>query len=221
VVGLEGLKKRAYGLAVMFFVGGLLAHLATPAEASGHDEKWMEKAAVSHVGRFAMVPGPDPSESVTYKMDPVTYKELAPQGIVCRDFEDGASLFDVVLVASQAKDSFHDPRVCFTAQGWQLDQESQADVPTSRGTFPVTVARIRSENGERWAAFGYRTPYGFTGSTNQLKLQMFKYSLMHSQSGAGVFYRFIGMSSDITRESLLKFIQSYMNASAKVSQGFF
>jgi hypothetical protein len=218
---MEGLKKRAYWLAGLFLVGGLAAHTATPAQSSSHDEKWLEKTALSHFGKYAMVPGTEADPDVTYKMDKNTYDALTPHGIICRDFVDGVSTFDVVLIASQAKDSFHDPRVCFTAQGWNLDKETSVAVPTAHGLFPLTVARITSENGARWAAFGYKTPYGFAASTLELKLQMFKYSLTHSQTGDGVFYRFIGMSPNITRESLLKFIASYMNASAKASNGYF
>jgi hypothetical protein len=154
-------------------------------------------------------------------MDKSTYEALEPFGIVCRDYTSGDNTFDVVLIASQAKDSFHDPRVCFTAQGWQLEQETVAQVPTSRGLFPVTVAKIRSDQGDRWAAFGYRSPYGFAGDTVDLKLRLFSYSLLHSRSGEGVFYRFIGMSRNVTRQSLLDFIQSYMNASGRFSHGYF
>jgi hypothetical protein len=168
-----------------------------------------------------MVPSNGSDPAVSYKMDKATYETLDPYGIVCRDFTHGDTVYDVVLIASQAKDSFHDPRVCFTAQGWQLDQETAVKVPTSRGVFPVTIARIKNPDGERWAAFGYRTPYGFASSTNQLKLQMFEYSLLHSRNGEGVFYRFIGMSPDVTRQSMLKFIQQYMNASARYSHDFF
>jgi hypothetical protein len=155
-------------------------------------------------------------------MDADTYKELSPYGIVARMLSDGTRQFDVVLIASQQKGSFHDPRVCFTAQGWQLDDESTTMVPTgSRGPVPVSVADMKSDQGERWGAYFYRGPYGFAATANDLKAQMFRYSLLNAKNADGVFYRFIAEDSDATKDDLVKFISSYLDASARYGSGYF
>ncbi len=219
---MEGLMVRVYGLAGLFLLGGLFAHLATPPAGPPKTEAWMERTALKEFGSFKMASYDQGDPEVSYKMDAATYKELAPYGVVARDLSDGNRTFDVVLIASQAKASFHDPRVCFTAQGWQLEQEAKAMAPTaSRGDVPVSVAQMKTENGELWAAYFYRGPYGFAATTNDLKLQMFRYSLTNEKNADGVFYRFIAEDPSSTKEDLVKFIATYLDASAVKTAGYF
>ena len=219
---MEGLTKRAYLLAALFLAGGAAAHLSLPSSGPVRTEKWMEQESLKSFGRYRMKEA-DPSDpEVSYRMDKNTYDTLAPYGIVARDLSNGDVSFDVVLIASEAKSTFHDPRVCFTAQGWQLDQDVAATVSTkTRGVVPVSLARIHSDNGDRWAAFCYRGPDGFTLGATSLKMQMFKYSLLHARAVDGVFYRFIGEDAQTSKEELLKFIGNYLDASAKHGTGYF
>jgi hypothetical protein len=182
----------------------------------------MESSSVRSFAHYTMQPGDGTDPAVTYKMTPDTYKELAPFGIVCRDFTDGADVYDVVLIASQAKASFHDPRVCFTAQGWDLQDESTVLVKTkTRGTVAISVAQAKTADGDHWAAYFYRGPYGFAPNTNDLKMQMFKYSLLNAKSADGVFYRFIAQDAGSSEDDLVNFISTYLDASGKVSNNYF
>jgi len=219
---MERLTLRAYVLAAILVAGGAWARLAPGSSRPSKTENWMESSSLERFGGYHMVPGDSPDPLVSYKMDSETYKALEAYGIVARNLSDGDKSFDVVLIASQAKASFHDPRVCFTAQGWQFQREEAVMVSTKRrGLVPVTVAQIKSDVGERWAAFCYRGPGGFASSTNVLKYQMFVYSLLNSKSSDGIFYRFIAQSDRITRQQLIDFIGQYLDASASFSGGYF
>jgi hypothetical protein len=219
---LEGLISRSYILAGGFALAGLAAHISLPAASHAKTEAWMEKTSVVQFGRYHMVQGSGDDPNVSYKMDSSAYATLAPYGIVARELTDGSNSFDVVLIASANKDSFHDPRVCFTAQGWQLDDQKVVPVTTqTRGVVPITLTNIQSDKGSRLAAFFYRGPYGFAATTNALKMQMFGYSLVNARNSDGVFYRFIAEEPDVTCEQFQGFIASYLDASGKQSGGYF
>jgi Protein of unknown function (DUF3485) len=219
---MEGLIKRAYVFTALMLAGGAWAYLGTGGSRAGKTENWMEIHSVSKFDQYHMVSGNSPDPLVSYKADKGTYDALEAYGIVARVFSNDRLSFEVLLIASQAKASFHDPRVCFTAQGWQFTEEKAVETPTKhRGMVPVTIARIRSDEGNRWAAFCYRGPDGFASSTNQLKYQMFKYSLLQSTSSDGIFYRFIAQDDRITRQQLQGFISEYLDASTTVGNGYF
>jgi hypothetical protein len=219
---LEGLIRRFYLLGALLLLGAGFSHVASPPAGPTRTERWMEATAIKQFGPYRMAPTTEPGAQVSYRMDPATYKELSPYGIVARDLTDGSLTFDVVLIASQSKASFHDPRVCFTAQGWQLEQESEVLVHTvSRGDVPVSIAQMRSDAGELWAAYCYRGPFGFAASTNGLKLQMFRYALTNERNADGVFYRFIAEDGSSTRDDLVHFISAYLDASGAKTGGYF
>lgn len=185
------------------------------------NESWMEKNSPKTVGEFKFVPGSDNPE-VSYKMDEGTYKELRPWGIVARRFYDGTKGFDAVLIASESKDSFHDPRVCFTAQKFEITSEGQTIVPTkTRGDIPVTVAQMNGPQGKTFTAFFYRGPSGFAATTNDLKQSMFMYQCRTMESPQGVFYRFIPLNEESTPDDLFKFIAKFVDEANTVSNGFF
>src|SRR5579862_9413607 len=105
---MEGLKTRVYGLAGILLLGGAFAHIATPPAGPKRTEAWMEQTALKEFQNYKMVPATSGDDrEISYKMDAATYTELTPYGIVARDFTDGNKTFDVVLIASQAKASFH------------------------------------------------------------------------------------------------------------------
>ncbi len=144
---MEGLRKRAILLAGVFVVVGIgFQALSARAERITRTESWMIKVAPKELPGYTMVPSRDPKNpEVTYTSDPIVYQTLVPYGIVAREFREkgGPKHFDVNVIASSTKDSFHDPRVCFTAQGWNLDKQSEAIVKTStRGDVPVTLAEM-------------------------------------------------------------------------------
>lgn len=219
---MEGVALRAYGFAALMLAGGAFARFGTPTAQAPKTEAWLENQSLRSLGRYKMEPPTTSDPNVTYKIDAATYKELAPYGIVARVFSDGLRRFDVLLVASQEKGSFHDPRVCFSAQGWQLNDESTIRVRTKlRGPVPISIADMNSDEGDRWGAYFYRGPYGFAASTNDLKLQMFRYSLLNARNADGVFYRFIAEDPGSTKDDLVQFISDYLDSSARYGTGYF
>jgi hypothetical protein len=169
----------------------------------------------------------DPEAS--YRMDDTTYELLQPFGIVARVYTRGAERFDAVVIASRSKDSFHDPRVCFSAQGWLIEKFTPSSVMTrNRGEVPVTLIVMSSKTVRRQlAAFAYRGPGGFYASTQRLKLAMFFEQIRGGRNIDGVFYRFIpsGFPQDTPEaekiERLRDFIAKYLDASYESSGGYF
>lgn len=187
------------------------------------NEDWMERNSPKKVGEFVFEAANSEDPEVSYKMDEGTYKELRPWGIVARRFfDDKKRGFDAVLIASDSKDSFHDPRVCFTAQKFEILTEGQTIVKTkTRGEIPVTIAEMNGPQGKAFTAFFYRGPSGFEGTTSNLKQSMFMYQCRTMESPQGVFYRFIPLNEDATPDELLKFIGEFVDEANKVSNGFF
>ena len=217
---MEGLKKRAYGLAAIFVLAGGFYQLSGASKGPQRTETWMEQTALKGFGKFktqVALPG-----DVSYRMDKATYAELDPYGIVARVMSDGVRSYDVTLIASSSKNSFHDPRVCFTAQGWELSEEEHLPIVTkTRGTILATVTKLKGKNGVQYGAFLYRGPEGFTPTTTGLKIQMFKSQLLHGQNAEGVFYRFIPSDVGTTKEQLVDFVRDYLDASDAPTHGYF
>lgn len=239
---MERLKKRVWIVAGVFVIWGAMLQFAPEiprslvrsalgvagikgssvrVAAENKTEAWMEANTPKEVGNYHFLPSAD-NPAVSYKMDEGTYKELAPWGIVARRFADGDKIFDAVLIASESKDSFHDPRVCFTAQQFTIDKETVDYVQTkTRGTIPVTLAEMTSKEGKSLTVFFYRGPGGFFPTTQKLKLNMFLHQCKTMESPQGVFYRFIPLYLGAQKEDLFKFIAEFMDTSAGVSGGFF
>src|SRR5579862_3788753 len=105
---------------------------------SDRTEAWMESKAPASVGNYTFIADPDARDNdpqCTYKSPKEVYDDLAPTvGIVARVYESGGQKFDVTLIASRDRASFHDPRVCFTAQHYNPMDGPEITVPTkSRG----------------------------------------------------------------------------------------
>jgi len=171
---------------------------------------------------------------VSYKMDKTTYDLLQPFGIVARTYWKGSREYDVVVIASRSKDSFHDPRVCFSAQGWTVEAFDYEDVETkTRGTVPVSLITMSKETqGEnnKLAAFFYKAPGGqFYSNTRKFKFglwtervgAMLRGQILNSNMNLdGVFYRIIP-KHNTTKDELKKFIALYLEESNKSSNGYF
>ena len=221
---MEGLKTRAFVLAGLFLVAaGFNLTASRQAHGPRKTETWMEARAPDVVSGMSYFRGGDnPAQS--YRMDKITYNMLAPFGIVARDYvgKDGKN-FDVVLIASETRASFHDPRICFSGQGWILNDQNTVEVPTkSRGVVPVTLASMNGQGKKnQLAAFFYRGPSGFHATTISLKFDMFFQKLLRKPGVEGVFYRFIPQFDGCTEEELKSFIAEYLEASKESSGGYF
>lgn len=219
---MERLRKRIYFLAaVLLLVGGFNVYTGTMESESDKDEAWMEQRAPDMVGDMNYLPSRDNSEQ-SYKMDEKTYELLAPFGIVSRVYSGKAGSFDVVLIASNSRASFHDPRVCFSGQGWTILSEKEAKVDTeTRGVVPVTVVEMKSPKTQQIAAYFYRGPSGFNATTLSLKWDMFMQKLYGRSDTDGVFYRFIPQDPACTEDELKAFIAKYMEAAKEASEAYF
>lgn len=219
---MEGLTKRTYAVAGLMMLVGV-AVLASPkfAEANPKSEDWLIKTAPTQIGPYHYVENPR-TPGVSYKMDESTYSTLNPWGIVAREFENGPKKFDVVLISSNRKTSFHDPRVCFRAQGWIFKSEQQDSVDTSRGVIPMTFVEMNDpQEKPQIAAFFYKDLHHFYSTPQALALDMFWSRFRGEAEIQGVFYRFIPLYDGATESDLKDFIRLYMDEAKKASNGFF
>jgi hypothetical protein len=184
----------------------------------------MEKKAPLSFDHYKMIPSAEnPLQS--YKMPERVYKLLRPDGIVARVYRnhDSTKMFDVVLVSARAHESFHDPRVCFSGQGWLLNSFETKDVPTkTRGTIPVTFVRMSSSyEKNKIAAYFYKGPMGVYSNLQRFKLSLLWKQLFTNQGVEGVFYRFIPVYPNPTEKQLEEFVKEYVDAAYVSSKGFF
>lgn len=220
---MEGLRKRVIGVGLAFLALGLAFQLrgSTQILHDGQvpDEKWLQKQAPKSVDNYKMMILDNGTET-TYRMTQVTYDTLHPYGIVARVMENGTEKYDTVVIMSNKKDSFHDPRFCFTSQGWALDSQEDFAIDTkAHGRIHVTMAQLNREGVKTFAAYFYRGPSGFTGSNQKLKLQMLWHQIVKFEDAEAVFYRFIPMYDGASKEKLARFIDQFLSASEKSSKG--
>lgn len=194
-----------------------------PAPVPGRTETWMEKVAPATVAEYSFIPNPNPSEGLcSYKSPKMVYDALAPTvGILARVYESQGQKYDVQLIASRDKGSFHDPRVCFTAQHYNIAEEQQISIPTqTRGNIPATLAKMDGPDGPTVAVYFYHGPHGFYGDTTKLKIAMLMEQIRGKNDVDAAFYRFIPLG-DLNTDRLLRFIGLYMDKAGKDSNGYF
>lgn len=218
---MEGLMKRVVTLSGFFAVaGGIFLALPSKAE-SIVDEQWMKEHAPKEVADYRFQSDPD-DPLISYKADQATYDMLKPFGIVSRKYYNMGRKFDVVLIAGNDKENFHDPHVCFSAQGWTFIEDRIIKVPTkTRGVIPATFAVIENRGQRSAALFFYRGPKGFYPSTPNLGMAMLVGPLMGDFKTDAVFYRFMPEYADPREEDIIEFAAQYMDAAGKTSDNYF
>lgn len=215
------LTQRAYLLAAVLAAAGGLYQISGAAKGPQRTEAWMQQTALTGFGKYKTMVDASLPGKVSYEMDKGTYNELKPFGIVARILSDGERGYDVTLIASSDKASFHDPRTCFTAQGWELSGEEIVAVDTkTRGPVEITFTHLKKDGGDKVGAFFYRGPDGFTATTLGLKKQML-WSQFKGVKAESVFYRFIPQEASTTKEQLLAFVRDYLDASNAPTHGYF
>ena len=221
---MEGLRKRAMIAGAALLVVGAFIQMSGAVSLVRRTEAFLEDKAPMRVGEFVCYPdtiGKKPKQS--YVLDESTYTVLKPFGIVGRVFLKGDEGYDVLLIASNNKESFHDQRVCFSATGWTLTAETEERIQTSRGIVPLTFARMRhAGKGEQITAYCYKGPDDeFVARPQDLTWAMFKEQFRGGQDLESVFYRFIPTRAGTTKEELLAFIKSYLEEARTFSGGYF
>jgi hypothetical protein len=225
---MEGLKKRAVVAVVILLAGATAIAVMKKAAGEPKDEAWMQAHLPKQFGSYRMHASAD-SREYSYKLDEVTYRTLEPYGIVARIFESSQTgeSYDAVVIASRSKDSFHDPRVCFSAQGWAISNQWIETVQTkTRGAVPITLVVMDGPDGRnKLAAFIYKGQGNFYANTQRLKFAMVVETLFGGSDLDGAFYRFIPMNlseTDPDRTTKLKrFIIEYLDAANEASGGYF
>ncbi len=220
---MEGLGVRLWILALLLLGGAFLFAVQRPNRVhADRSEKWLESQAPAMVSgvRFESS-STNPSQS--FEMDAKTYELLQPYGIVSRVYHLDGQSFEVVLIASRSKQSFHDPRVCFSGQGWELEGQTIARIPTkTRGEVQVTMAKLDGPAAQnRLAAYTYKGPSGFSATTIGLQKQLFLEQIKGNADPEGVFYRFIALNDDADVATFREFIGNYLDEAKQSSNGFF
>lgn len=219
---MEGLKVRSFAVAGVLVVCGLVLQAMPKAELDRKDEKFMETMAPTQVGQFRFEPSfNDPQRS--YEVDERTYDLLNPFGVVGRIYSDGTKSFDVLLISGNDKNCFHDNRVCFSGQGFNIVGQDIETVDTPRGKIPVTFLSLEHpQRGKLIAAMFFKGPRNEWFSLPQpLTFAMFKEQLRLGKDLNSTFYRIIPGGGDTDRASLKAFIGEYLVAAEASSNGFF
>ncbi len=217
---MERLVKSSYILGGVLLAAGAYINFAGKTTYASKDEHWMEANSPKKLGEFAMIAGGENPEQ-SYSMGDVVRNELAPYGIVCRVYKNYNLRVDVVLIASQNKASFHDPRVCFTAQGWSIADESGIEIDTPRGKIPATFVKMVRNGENSTGIYFYKGPGGYYSNATALKLGMFWERFRGGKNIDGVFYRFMPYNCELSKEDLTKFVSDYMVEVGKTSHDYF
>lgn len=161
-------------------------------------------------------------QTCTYKLDKVNYDILQPWGIVARTFIDGPNKYDVVVIASRRKESFHDPQVCLRAQGWELTNQRTDTIQTkTRGTVPITLFDMAQGGDKRTAMYFLKTTQGYYADMSKLKWDMFKYKLRHlGKDDEGAFVRIMPMGT-LNVEQMKKFAADWIDQAAQTSKNYY
>lgn len=221
---MERLKKNLILLAALFAVVGAGAqYVLYQHRMEKHiTEKELVELAPMEWDNFKMQKAPD-DDRISYKMDETTYNVLKPHGIVARVVENATEKFDVVVIASNDTDSFHDPHVCFTAQGFEFAHESTEMVQTkTRGEVPITFTRVKNKDQDLVAAYFYKDPTNkFHAGTTGLAIAMLKDQIVTLKRRDAVFYRVIALSPEMTKDQFLEFVGRYLDVANEKSKGYF
>lgn len=161
-------------------------------------------------------------QTVSYTMDKEVYEVLHPWAIVARVFSTKDHQYDVVVIASRNKDSFHDPQVCFKAQNWTLSNQRLSTVSTQkRGEVPVTLVDMEQDGERRIALYFFKTTQGYFGDIHEVKLKMMSYKFLHlGKDDEGAFIRIIP-DSGVSEEQLKQFVGSWIDAASETSKGYY
>ncbi len=221
--------NRAYVFSgIMALLGVAIVAIPRPVLATKTEDE-IETLTPNMVNKMNWIKQTDEDPGQSYKMTAQSYEVLKPFGIVCRIFKDQGDTYEAVVIASNSKDSFHDPRVCFSAQGWTIEKFMPTDIPTKeRGVIPATIIEVTSaETRKQLAAFIYKGPGNrFYAKTNDLKYAFLFEEIKGGTDLNGVFFRFMPkfenatLSAEEQKAKLVTFISEFMDESNRTSKGF-
>lgn len=217
---MEGLTKKLGILCAVFLATGATLNFAPRPKQHDMTETQVADMLPLKVKHFdaELAKG----EYCSYKMDQSNYDILKPWGIVARTFTDGPEKYDVVVIASRSKESFHDPQVCLTAQGWELSNQRIETMHTeTRGDVPITLFEMKNGNDKRTAMYFLKTTQGYYADMSKLKLDMFKYKVKNfGKDDEGAFIRIMPMGPS-DEKKMVKFAAQWLDEAVKTSKNYY
>ena len=205
---------RSLLLAGLFAVFGVGAILRPRSEANHIDETWLERTYPSAVDGYSMVPAADGSKGHSYKMDETTYQALQAYGIVGRTLTDGRSSYDVVVIAGDQPDTFHNPVACFGSQEWKvLSSESIKLATKTHGEMNATVTKAEKGGQQFTALYTFEGPDSTYGSNADLINDLFWSQLKSGKVQTATFFRFMASTPSGDDAALRTFAVDYLDHS--------
>ncbi len=218
---MEGLMKRLVALTVIISAASVLFLVTRGEAAPAVSEQWMKDHTPVKIQNYEFMPGQEDPQ-VSYVTSQAVYDTLNPFGIVCRKYRDNENIYDATIIAGDNRGSFHDPHVCFQAQGWTFSEDRLIEIETkTRGKIPATLAKIKSGDTQRIALFFYKGHDGFYPSTRKLTTAMAIRPLVGDFRNQAVFYRFMPDNNTASEEDVIEFAAAYMDAAGPISNGYF
>jgi hypothetical protein len=212
---------RMFVLLALLLGFGAFNNLNALTQGKRPPESWLIDMLPTKVGDWLFVPD-NPGSKITRKQDQKTYDELDPIGIGEQNYIRGNLGFNVVVIAGNQMESFHDQRWCFVAQGWTITEEKEVLVPTqSRGKVPAFYVRIKREGmaSDVPAMFIFHGPSGYHATTNAASRDFFWSELTTGNKHIGFSYRFIAQWPGATEEDVKAFAGAYIDEAYKTSNG--
>lgn len=215
-----GLTKKLGILCAVFMITGAGLNFAPRPKQVERTEKEVAEMLPLKVQHFdaELAKG----EYCSYKMDQSNYDILKPFGIVARTFSDGPEKYDVVVIASRSKESFHDPQVCLKAQGWALSNQREDKIVTkSRGEVPITLFDMELKDQKLTAMYFLKTTQGYYADMSKLKWDMFKYKMKNiGKDDEGSFVRIMPMGPSNV-DKMKKFAAEWLDTAVGTSKNYY
>ncbi|GIV01848.1 MAG: hypothetical protein KatS3mg015_0678 [Fimbriimonadales bacterium] len=205
------MTNRLKIVAIVFVLVGALAFALSPRRYQDRTEEWMEEVVPEQIPTYSLRASSRTDPAV--KMSEVAYQILQPFGIVTRYYTGPDNrTYEFVVLAGNTRKSFHDPRVCFTAQGWDLKDPGIHTVNLPHMGGEVQVSAMTMDNiatGSRATAmFFYKTPFGIRPNTMRVPFDLTFAKLMMKSDVDAQFYRFMVVPPSEGDDALQKDLQA-------------
>lgn len=214
------MKRILIVLVLVFAVSAAMSQLGKGRH-ERKTEKWLEDQMLTEVGDWVLAPDTFDSK-ISYKMDERSYEILDPVGMACQKFKDGAGRqADVVIIAGDSMQAFHDQKVCFTGQGMSVEFKNKTLVTKTYGEIPVSWMHITSPrfSGKLEAVYIFRDPLGFN-TYDGAKWGFMKAKLKTPFSPImGYSYRFMGDTPEVSEKDVAELAVAYLDKLAESTNG--
>jgi hypothetical protein len=213
------MKLRLILVSIVMAVFGVAFTFRPISKPFHRDEAWLQNATPRQVDGFVAQPGPH-GENQTYRVSEQSYELIDAYGVDSLIFSDGRKNLDVCVIASNKRESFHDPMLCFPGSDWKILNQRVVNVDSkTRGSIPFSLIQAKQPSGVIvLAAYTYKAPLSMVTSQGDMYLQWSRVNFLTGQPYEGAFYRFIGDESTSEAE-LLKFSVDFMDEVKLTSKG--